>query len=68
MTRTVQVAEQMTLEGGLGADQPTPNRKFESSDRGQAAYEADVEKYPYYHNRKPRRKWSQLSKLAKSRW
>lgn len=68
MKRTVQVAERVTLEGGLDADQPTPNRRFESSDRGQAAYEADVAKYPHYHDGKPRRKWSQLSKLAKSRW
>lgn len=65
---TVRGAKQMTQEGDLDARLPTLNRECNSLDRGQAAYEADVEKYPHYHDGKPRRKWSQLSKLAKSRW
>ena len=52
----------------LDAPSRTPNKQCNSADRGQLAYEADVAKYPHYHDGRPRKKWSQLSKLAKSRW
>lgn len=65
---TVRDAKQMMQDTVLDGVPLMPNRQCNSADRGQAAYEADVAKYPYYHDGKPRRKWSQLSKLAKSRW
>lgn len=55
-------------EGVPGTDRALPNMPSNPIDRGQAAYEADVVKYPHYHDGRPRKKWSQLSKLAKSRW
>ena len=58
----------MIGKGDLDAQSRTPNKQCNSADRGQLAYEADVAKYPHYHDGTPRRKWSQLSKLAKSRW
>lgn len=34
----------------------------------QLAYEADVEKYPRYHDGTPRRTWDHLDKVAKWSW
>lgn len=68
MKHPVRDARQRTRGCDPDAHPSTLNRECNSPDRGQMAYEADVAKYPTYHDGRPRKKWSQLSKLAKSRW
>lgn len=36
--------------------------------KGQRAYEADLLRWPNYHDGKPRRAWSQLSEIARWSW
>ena len=35
---------------------------------GQAAYEADVQAHPRYHDGTPRRSWDQLDSVARWSW
>ncbi len=37
-------------------------------EKGQAAYEQDVLKRPFYHDLTPRKPWELLSKVAKQSW